>query len=338
MAESVGGQIKVSVVVPVYNTEAYLARCLDSLVAQTLAEIEIIVVNDGSTDGSQGIIDAYATRYPHVIRAVTQRNEGLSAARNRGMAISRGEFIGFVDSDDYVAADMYARMYECAQAGGFDLVSCDFFFEYEGRARIAKDAAYDSTEAMLVSMYASAWNKLIRRTLLAKGNLCFMLGKLYEDILFACALALWVGRSGHLSVPLYAYVQRASSITYTQKTRVEDIFDILAEVDRIYRAQGQYTQHRAALEYLHARLLLNSSFLRVCRQRDRTRRHALARATLEVLETRYPAWRANPYVRAMKPHHRISMFCMRRGTMVVLADMYRAVLWIQQSVRRMNNA
>ena len=93
---------KVSVIVPVYNTENFLERCLNSLVNQTLNDMEIIVVNDGSTDASQEIIDRFANDFPNIIRAYRKKNGGLSSARNYGLDKATGEYIGFIDSDDYV--------------------------------------------------------------------------------------------------------------------------------------------------------------------------------------------------------------------------------------------
>ena len=93
-------KVKVSVIVPVYNVEQYLAECLDSLVSQTLEDIEILVVNDGSPDNSQAIIDDYAARYPDKIRPFVKKNGGLSDTRNFAVKQARGEYIGFVDSDD----------------------------------------------------------------------------------------------------------------------------------------------------------------------------------------------------------------------------------------------
>lgn len=101
--------MKLSIIVPVYNVEKYLAQCLDSLVGQTVEDYEIIVVNDGSPDNSQRIIDDYAARYPGLIVPMIKENGGLSSARNLGMNVAKGEFIGFVDSDDWVDETMYEK-------------------------------------------------------------------------------------------------------------------------------------------------------------------------------------------------------------------------------------
>ena len=124
--------IKVSVIVPVYNVEAYLERCLNSLVKQTLEEIEIIVVNDGTKDNSQAIIDRYAAAYPQKVISLIKENGGLSDARNYGIPYAHGEYIGFVDSDDYVDADMYERLYGAIEKTGMPVAQV-------GRDEIDKD-------------------------------------------------------------------------------------------------------------------------------------------------------------------------------------------------------
>ncbi len=102
---------KVSVIVPVYNVENYITKCLESLVSQTLQDMEIIIVNDGSSDNSQQIIDNFVKKYPEKIKAFIKDNGGLSDARNFGIDRAIGEFIGFVDSDDYVTPTMFEQMY-----------------------------------------------------------------------------------------------------------------------------------------------------------------------------------------------------------------------------------
>ena len=113
----------VSVVVPVYNSKLYLRKCLDSLVNQTMREIEIIAVDDGSTDGSSHILDEYAERYPNII-VIHQPNQGQGAARNTGVSVARGQYIGFVDSDDYVDSNMYKHLCSLISETDADVAVC----------------------------------------------------------------------------------------------------------------------------------------------------------------------------------------------------------------------
>ena len=124
---------KVSVIVPVYNVEQYIEKCLENLVNQTLDDIEIIVVNDGSTDNSETIINKYLQKYSNKIKYLTKTNGGLSDARNYGMKYATGEYIAFLDSDDYADVTTYEKMYNKAIEENCDYVECNFIWEYENK-------------------------------------------------------------------------------------------------------------------------------------------------------------------------------------------------------------
>ena len=126
---------KVSVVVPVYNVDKYLERCLDSLVYQTLKDIEIVIVNDGSTDKSAEIIKKYVQSYPNKVFAFEKENGGLSDARNFGIKKCHGDYIGFVDSDDYVSLDMFKKLYEKAISKDFDITVCDVRLVWKNKSK-----------------------------------------------------------------------------------------------------------------------------------------------------------------------------------------------------------
>ena len=117
---------KVSVIVPFYNVEGYIEKCLETLVNQTLKEIEIILVNDGSTDRSIEIVKKFIKEYPEKIVYLEKENGGLSDARNFGLKHAKGEYIAFVDSDDYIEIDMYENMYNLAEKENSDMVECNF--------------------------------------------------------------------------------------------------------------------------------------------------------------------------------------------------------------------
>ena len=115
--------VKVSVIVPVYNVDKYLEECLDSIVNQTLNDIEIICVNDGSTDGSLKILEDYASKDDR-IKIITQENGGLSVARNTGIDVAKGEYLSFVDSDDFIGLEMFDKMYDQAHSQDLDILFC----------------------------------------------------------------------------------------------------------------------------------------------------------------------------------------------------------------------
>ena len=127
--------IKVSVIVPVYNVEKYLRQCLDSLVNQTLKDIEIICINDGTKDNSVEIINEYVKKCPNII-LINQENQGLGMARNNAMKHAKGDYIAFVDSDDWVDTDMYEVLYNKAIETDADIVECDYRMVFENSTKI----------------------------------------------------------------------------------------------------------------------------------------------------------------------------------------------------------
>lgn len=169
----------VSVIIPVYKTEAYLPRCIDSLLAQTLQDLEVILVDDGSPDGSGKICDDYAARYPS-IRAIHKENGGPQLARLAGMCAAKGKYLAFVDSDDWVLPEMFAPMVQQAEEQQADMVAVGFIRDYGSRlepysnevpsgvyrdeqlAWLRENAVF-STNAMIQALAPCVWNKLFRR-------------------------------------------------------------------------------------------------------------------------------------------------------------------------------
>lgn len=188
---------KVSVIIPVYNAEAYLSECLDSLLAQTLHECEFICVNDGSSDASRSIIESYLGKDER-IRLIDQPNGGVSAARNAGLAAASGEYAGFVDADDRVEPDMFETLYAAAAAGGCDVVFSNFVSETEGgpvvnRCPFPTDRILrrQYIEQVIIPLYIktdqlnAVWNKLYKLEFVKVNRIIFPIGMaLGEDGLF----------------------------------------------------------------------------------------------------------------------------------------------------------
>ena len=158
--------MKVSVIVPVYNVEEYLAPCLDSLVKQTLQDIEIIVVNDGSPDNSQEIIDRYVKKYPNLVKAMIKENGGQASARNMALEIAKGEYVNFVDSDDWVKIDMYENMYKKAKEEDADIVVCNTTDYYKDYAVYHKPAEFTNK----LKQTPSPCNKLFKRSFIGQAK------------------------------------------------------------------------------------------------------------------------------------------------------------------------
>lgn len=220
----------VSVIVPIYNVAPYLAQCLESVVSQTLANIEIICVNDGSTDGSAEILAAYAEKDPR-IRQINQANCGLSAARNVGSAIAKGQYIYFLDSDDYIASNAMEELYDFARKHDLDLLAFDgrSFFEdddvryaarhYENfyqRKNVYHGVSTGVTLFTAMSASNDYWTSVclqfIKREFYRSAGLKFHEGILHEDHLFSLLCYLKALRAAHVSREYFFRRVRAGSI------------------------------------------------------------------------------------------------------------------------------
>lgn len=284
---------KVSVVVPIYNVEKYIKKCMDSLVNQTLQEIQIIFVNDGSTDESGNIAKEYASKYLNKIIYLEKENGGLSDARNFGMRYAEGEYIAFLDSDDYVENTMYEEMYNKALQENSDYVECDFLWEYPDKTKKDKRNSYNNKKEMLTNVRVVAWNKLIKREILEKNNISFPKGLRYEDIEFTYKLIPYLNKVSYVDKEFVHYVQRNNSIANVQNERTAEIFTIFDNIIKYYQEKGFYEEYKEELEYSYSRILLCSSLKRICKIKDSKTRKKLIEETFEKLYQQFPLWKEN---------------------------------------------
>lgn len=294
---------KVSVVVPVYNTKKYLEKCLDSLVYQTLDDIEIIVVNDGSPDESQKIIDRYVQAYPNKVQAYVKENGGLSDARNFGISKCNGEYIGFVDSDDYVNLDMYQNMYNKAKERDFDMVVCDIRYVYEDvskevSSQVDKDINdLDKIKAQMVNIYPAAWNKIYKKQLFENGVL-FKKGVWYEDVEFLYRLFPYIKSIGTIKKSFVNYIQRDGAITRTFDERVYNYIDNFNGIVAFYKEKNFYDEYYSELEYSYVRYIYMTFIKTACNFDKKEYKKACKLAKKNVLE-KFPNYKHNKYIQGL---------------------------------------
>lgn len=285
--------VKVSIIVPAYNVENYIERCIESLVNQTLQEIEIIIVNDGSTDGTKYKIEKFILAYPEKIKYLEKTNGGLSDARNYGIPSACGEYIGFVDSDDYVELNMFEEMYKKAKAENSDMVECDFIWEYPNKQRIDTGRIYGSKKEAFIYARVVAWNKLIKRETLEKSNIKFPKGLRYEDTEFFYKLLPSLEKISFVKTPMVHYIQRSNSIANTQNERVKEIFEIWDNIFKFYKEKGLFEEYKEEIEYTYTRFLLCSSLLRIVKVGDKKIRKEIEKRTWKELNNNFPNWKKN---------------------------------------------
>lgn len=262
-------KIKVSVIIPVYQVENYLERAVDSVLAQTLEEKEIILVDDGSQDTSPQICDQYEKAYPELIRVIHKKNEGLGIARNTGIRVASGEYIAFLDSDDTVEPEMYEEMYAKASGENLDIVMCDVKIIYVEENKTSIVSSYPKENFDLADYIANgnnitySVNKLFRRSIWEENSYEKML---FEDISLIPSLVTRYHRIGYVKKPFYHYYRRANTLSTTFSGNMIDIIqafrNFIDTSDPYYHEEVVYcTAKQLYWNMTQSRVLFQADFI-----------------------------------------------------------------------------
>ncbi len=243
----------VSLIIPVYNVEKYLKKALKSVESQTFQDFEVIIVDDGSTDKSIEIIKEFCQRNPNFI-LITQKNQGPSAARNTALAICRGEYIGFMDSDDFLEPTFLESLYNAAIENDADIACCNFNFYYPDRKLkvyypFASSGIYSKTKALRklildIGTRHFVWNKLSRRNLFFDNNLKF--DEMYfEDIATSPKIFFYADKIVLSGKALYNYTSRDSSILHTiDIVKINDFIKSLGIIRNFLEHENAYEDYK----------------------------------------------------------------------------------------------
>lgn len=301
---------KISVVIPVYNVEDYLAKCVDSVLAQDFQDYEVILVNDGSTDGSLKIAQEYERGYEKV-RLISQENKGLGGARNTGILNATGEYICFIDSDDAIAPDTLATLAEAVDRLGCDIAVFDIEYVNENGTSLTVQRGMDEnletfdlvSHRSLLFCVPSACNKLIRRTLFTENQILFPDRVWFEDIRTITKLYPYASKMCYIPKPFYRYLQRADSIMHSAKVaRNAEIMDALADVIAYYKEHGYYDMYCRELEFL---LIENAYVLASFRVLRQDPKNPLLAEFHAFLQQYVPDYASNPYLSRLSAKNKL---------------------------------
>lgn len=291
--------VKVSIVVPIYNVEKYLEKCLQSLVTQTFEDIEIICVNDGSTDNSKNIIKQFLKNYPSKIVHIDKKNGGLGDARNAGIERARGEYIAFIDSDDWVEPNMIQSMYQNAKDNNSDIVCCGLRRIDENGKLLSQEQInlkdeYSPKEA-LITLAPAAWNKLYKTKLFLENDVRYSVGVWYEDLPTTAKLFMQCNKITTVNEIFVNYLQRKGSISYSYDERSRDIFIVLADIKKFNESKCM-NKYYDEIEYLYIihiifAHLFRSSVLSIKRLNKEVK------YSINILENNFPNWKKNKYIK-----------------------------------------
>lgn len=284
---------KISVIIPVYNVEKYLTRCLDSLVKQTVKDFEVIIINDGSTDNSQKIIDKYAK---YGFKSHFQENSGQAAARNFGIEASTGEYILFLDGDDYYEENTIETLLKQIE-DNTDILQFNMFVtkgnvDYKEAYSFVCEDNIDNVKKYIVNS-PSPCDKLFKKSLFLDNNIKFPINKFYEDLGTIPSLGMYTKNIKFINNYLYHYVKRTNSTMNKIKydKRVEDIFEIIKGLEDRFIKEKKDEIYKDEIEFIYIHHLLRAAGIRFLNYK----KYDMIDKIRNIMKEKYPNFTKNQY-------------------------------------------
>ncbi len=302
----------VSIIVPAYNAENTIVTCLDSLIHQTLTDFEVVIVDDGSTDGTGRILDTWKQKYPHILKVIHQENAGVWRARKTGITNAKGDYIGFCDSDDFVNPSIYEKMYYRILRDDAQIAVCSYQ-RYRGSKQLGNpemcsfgDKVLEVTEENLgdiTIINTALWNKLFRAEILRNAIDFEKPPRIAEDMMFFLSIIPFAQKITFISEPLYHYnVYDTSAMGTVSGKDAEQTMQSMIEVKKSMPVK--YHQLVDAMAFIHLGIsipinLANNNI------NDMGKNFKKIRQTLEL---QFPTWKKNPYIRmGYIKHHNVGL-------------------------------
>ena len=300
---------KLSIIVPVYGVEKYIDKCLDSLVKQSLKEIEIIVVNDGTKDNSQKIIDKYVKKYPDKIKSYIKENGGQGSARNYGLKKTTGEYIGYVDSDDFVEKDMYKKLYNKAKENNYDIVVCGNYNVSEDYQNKNIDAFINNYNTDLENIFfgkMAVWNKIYKRDILIKNKLEFKEKVWFEDLAFTLKAIMNSNTFAFIDEPLYDYlIREGSTMNNSNVQRNLEILDAFNDI-LSYIQHNKKEEYFNKIEFLAIDHIYISAIVRVLKaDSDKNIKKETIEKLINYMNKNFPNYKSNKYINTLSKNRKI---------------------------------
>ena len=320
--------MRISIIVPIYNVREYLSRCVESVLANDTRDCELILVDDGSTDGSAQLCDQYAKEHPELIRVLHQANAGPGAARNTGIAAAKGEWFLFADSDDRLAPQALTRLWEVMAAGDADVISFQFYKEStEGQSWEAwsgplqeKTSFSLAEQPSFLLTQPSCWLRLWKRSVFEDNGISFPNVVWYEDVRTVTKLLAKAKKIVNLPDHLYYYLDRPGSImNSSQLPRNRDILPAFTDILDWFDSQGltkTYYDEPCALTVQH---VLLAASVRVARIDPKSE---ILEELRSFTEQRFPDWRKNPYSKSLPRMKRVALKLVERKRWRLLRTLF----------------
>ena len=288
---------KVSIIISCYKNEKDIEKAIESLANQTLDNIEVIVVNDGSPDNSWEIIERMMHNYPDKVFGYNKENGGIASVRNYGISKVRGEYFGFLDGDDYVEPTMLEKLYNKAKEEDVNYVCGGFYFTYPDHEDPFFEKEYHTPKEMMLNVHATLWNKLYKTSFVKNLNINFIEGYRYEDVSFLYKIAPHINKFAFVNEPILHYVQREGSSMYSHNHKVKEIVYIWKDLLKYYKDNQLFDEYYDELEYLMIKFMLGQPFRSSVKIKDKADRKLTLNMLYDTLYTNFPNWHKNKYLK-----------------------------------------
>lgn len=288
---------KVTIIIPIYNAKNYLNKCLDSITNQSLQDLQVILVNDGSTDSSEQIIDEYIAKYPNLFEKLNKENGGQATARNLGIKYAKGEYVIFIDSDDYIEPSMIEELYTSANKNNADIAICDYYEITNDENKEHKKALIKYSDNIIINYILSnpsPWNKLIKLDLIKNNSILFLEKHIYEDLATMPILCGYAKTIEYVEKPLYNYIIRSgSTMRQTEyNPKLDSIFVAMDHLENEFTSRGLIKDYSKELEFLfiyHLLYAASGRFLEYNEGKEKLKKIKL------IINNKYPNWEKNIY-------------------------------------------
>ena len=321
--------MRFSIIVPVYNVEQYLQGCIDSVLANDCSDCELILVDDGSTDGvCPQICDKNAEKHPELIRVIHQENQGLGGARNTGLEAARGEYVLFVDSDDTIAPGTLEILSEQIDTSHADIYSFNLYsHDGEGKKRLIEvSPQYEGSFTLMENpdfLFAlpAAWARLWRRDLFINTGIRYPSRVWYEDIRTTTKLFASASSIVTLPQPLYYYLARPGSIMRSSNVkRSREILEAFDDILQWFAQRGLRERYEKELCRLAVDHIQLAAVVRVIRQDSQS---PLISEFVSYMYTNFPDWEKNPYVMQLPGKHKILLKLIAKKRYWLISMMFK---------------
>lgn len=338
--------MKLSIIVPVYNMAAggKLEYCLESLLHQTVTDYEVIAVNDASTDNSWEILEQYQARYPErLVIDSLEKNCRQGGAKNKGLTLCKGEYIGFVDSDDWVTQDCFEKLLAKAEDTGADVVACDFCYVYEHTMTPTQRVACNLEEQVgelnherKVSLFlhpGALVTKIYRRELFFEEPFAFPENMFFEDNATGIELLRRAKHFEYIPEPMYFYLQHnASTVHVITKDRLEDRLEAMRIMYRYAVEKGYLEEYKEVIEYKFTNLFYQNTLFSHMQTSKKTDMNFVRNMGKEMREA-FPDFQKNAYyIKNVHPEEKKLMKLQQRSTLLFV--LYYRALYAYRNLRK----